>query len=247
MAIPTVPLYGIALSKMNMEQTVDYLTSVVESRVSHQVVTANPIMFMDALEKPDYMRVMRQAELVVPDGTGLVWAANHVGQPVAERVAGIDLFHRLVETGSRAGWKVYLLGASPDVVQAAASRLESLYPGLLIVGVRDGFFTEEQDEEIIADIVAAKPDLLFVANSAARQEPWIGRYKSRLNVPVMMGVGGTFDILSGRSKRAPIWFQKMRLEWFYRLLREPWRYKRMLVLPKFVFRVLRENPLSSKF
>lgn len=246
MSVPTVSLYGIALSKMNMDQTVDYLTSIVEKRIPHQVVTANPIMFMDALKDPDYMKMMRHAELVIPDGTGLVWAASRVGQPVAERVPGIELFHRLAEQGGRAGWRIYLLGASPEVIRICSTRLAEQYPGLQVVGARDGFFRDDQNDEIIADIVAAAPDLLFVANAPSRQEPWIGRYKARLGVPVMMGVGGSFDVLAGKSKRAPKLFRQMRLEWLYRLLREPWRYKRMLVLPQFVMRVLRENPLTSK-
>src|SRR5690606_6071436 len=167
------------------------------------------------------------AELVVPDGTGLVWAANHVGQPVAERVAGYDLLHRLAERGGREGWKVFLLGSTSEIVQDAARRLEQLYPGLVVVGARDGFFKAEQDEEVIAEVVAARPDLLFVANSGARQDPWIGQYKLQLQVPLMMGVGGSFDIIAGKLKRAPIFVQKLRLEWLYRLIQEPSRYKRM--------------------
>jgi len=224
--VPTVSIYGIAVSRMNMRETVEYLTAVIEARTPHQVITANPIMVMAALERPDYMAVMRRAELVVP---------------VAERVAGFDLMHKLLERGREKGWKVFLLGAAHDVVRASAERLEQMYPGIRIVGWRDGFFKSEQDGEVVDEIVAAAPDLLFVANSLDRQEPWIDRYKSRLNVPVMMGVGGSFDIVAGRLKRAPLFFQRMRLEWFYRLLQEPKRFKRMLALPKFVMRVIRDK------
>jgi N-acetylglucosaminyldiphosphoundecaprenol N-acetyl-beta-D-mannosaminyltransferase len=239
--VPTVSIYGIAVSRMNMRETVEYLTAVIEARTPHQVITANPIMVMAALERPDYMAVMRRAELVVPDGAGLVWAAGYLGVPVAERVAGFDLMHKLLERGREKGWKVFLLGAAHDVVRASAERLEQMYPGIRIVGWRDGFFKSEQDGEVVDEIVAAAPDLLFVANSLDRQEPWIDRYKSRLNVPVMMGVGGSFDIVAGRLKRAPLFFQRMRLEWFYRLLQEPKRFKRMLALPKFVMRVIRDK------
>jgi len=245
-AVPKVRIYGVPISKLDMKQTVAYLSDVIERRQPHQIITANPIMVMAALEDPVYMRIMQSAELVVPDGTGVVWAANYVGDPVAERVPGYDLLQELMKAGERKGWKVYLLGASPEVIQAAADRLKASYPGIQLVGVRDGYFKEAQDEEVIEDIVKAAPDLLFVGRSVATQEPWIDKYKEQLGIPVMMGVGGSFDVLSGKLKRAPKLFQKLRLEWFYRLLQEPWRYKRMLVLPKFALKVMRDKAKVTK-
>jgi N-acetylglucosaminyldiphosphoundecaprenol N-acetyl-beta-D-mannosaminyltransferase len=121
-----------------------------------------------------------------------------------------------------------------------------MYPGIRLVGCKDGYFSEEQDEEVIAEIREAAPDLLFVGRSADKQEPWIAKYKNRLGVPVVMGVGGSFDVLSGKLKRAPVLFQRLHLEWFFRLLQEPWRYKRMLALPKFVMKVIREKDKVSK-
>lgn len=239
--IPTVPIYGLQVSKMNMDDTVRYLETVVEQRKPHQIITANPIMVMTALEQPQYMKVMKEAELLVPDGAGLVWAASTCGQPVAERVTGFDLLHRLLDVGQQHAWKVYLLGSTPEVIQATATRLQSLYPGIVIVGYRDGFFGAAEDAEVVAAIREAQPDLLFVARGADNQEPWIGQFKHELNVPIMMGVGGSFDIISGKSKRAPIAFQKLRMEWFYRLMKEPHRYKRMLVLPKFAVKVLKDK------
>jgi N-acetylglucosaminyldiphosphoundecaprenol N-acetyl-beta-D-mannosaminyltransferase len=244
--IPTVRIYGIPVSSMNMADTAAYLTDVVERRAPHQIITANPIMLMTALEEPAYHTMMRNAELVVPDGAGLVWAAGYVGQPVAERVAGYDLMHELLRIGNSRNWRVYLLGASPEVVQAASSKLHAQYPGIRIVGVRDGYFKDEQDSEIISAIAQAQPDILFVGRSVAKQEPWIAKYKHQLNVPIMMGIGGSFDVLSGKLKRAPYLFQKLRLEWFYRLLQEPWRYKRMLILPKFAIRVIRDKASVTK-
>jgi len=239
--VPTVRIFDIPVSKMNMSQTLDYLTSVIESRSTHrphQVVTANPIMVMAALESAPYKSVMEQADLIVPDGAGLVWAAGYIGHPVAERVTGFDLMQLLLERGEQKGWKVYLLGASPEVIAAAKSRLMERFRKLEIVGCRDGYFGEDMDAEVIADIRRAEPDLLFVGRSAATQEPWIHRYREELGVPVMMGVGGSFDVISGKLKRAPVWFRRLRLEWFYRLLQEPWRARRMLALPKFVVRII---------
>ncbi|OKP85584.1 WecB/TagA/CpsF family glycosyltransferase [Paenibacillus sp. P32E] len=244
--IPTVPIYGIRVSKIDMKATVSYLTDAVQKREPHQVITANPIMVMMALENPAYMEIMKSAELVVPDGTGVVWAAEYCKQPVAERVAGFDLLHELLHRGESYNWKVYLLGSTPEVIRETASRLQTQYPGIIIAGYHDGFFGPDADEEIISGIVQAQPDLLFVARGADSQEPWIAKYKTRLNIPVMMGVGGSFDVISGKSRRAPKGFQKLRAEWLYRLLKEPTRYKRMLALPKFAVKVLREKDKVTK-
>ncbi|MGG2197682.1 MULTISPECIES: WecB/TagA/CpsF family glycosyltransferase [Paenibacillus] len=246
MSFPKVTIFGVPISKMNMKETVAYLTKIIETGKPHQIITANPIMVMTALEDPRYMTMMKQAELVVPDGAGVVWAAGYVGNPVAERVAGYDLMHELMKLGETRGWKVYMVGASPDIIEAAANRLKQLYPALQLVGFRDGYFGEKEDSRVIEAIRALSPDILLVGRSADKQEPWIAQHKEELGVPVIMGVGGSFDVLSGKLKRAPVFFQKLRLEWFYRLLQEPWRYKRMLVLPKFALKVIREKETVQK-
>jgi N-acetylglucosaminyldiphosphoundecaprenol N-acetyl-beta-D-mannosaminyltransferase len=245
-AIPTVSIYGLPFSKMGMEETIARLTAAIDHREVTHVITANPIMVMSALDDPAYHSMMRTAELIVPDGTGVVWAAGYVGEPVAERVPGFDLLHRLMALGESKGWGVYLLGTDQQTIDQAAANLKQQYPRTRIAGVRNGYFGPEQDAEVIAAIREAKPDILFVARNAATQEPWIARYKSELGVPVIMGVGGSFDIIAGKLKRAPKLFQKLRLEWFYRLLQEPYRYKRMLVLPKFVIKVIREKEKVTK-
>jgi N-acetylglucosaminyldiphosphoundecaprenol N-acetyl-beta-D-mannosaminyltransferase len=245
-SISKVRIFGVPVSRMSMKQTVSYLTEAIEQRKPHQVITANPIMIMSALEDPDYLQMMKQAELIVPDGAGVVWASGYVGQPVAERVAGYDLIHELMKVGEPRGWKVYLLGASPEVIETAANKLKQLYPEINIVGFRDGFFPDEQDGQIIEGIVQASPDILLVGRSASKQEPWVAKYKQALDIPVMMGVGGSFDVLSGKLKRAPLMFQKLRLEWLYRLIQEPWRFRRMLTLPKFAVKVIREKEKVTK-
>ncbi|CAK4835251.1 unnamed protein product [Aphanomyces euteiches] len=224
-----------------MQQTVESLVQAIEQRQITQVITANPIMIMTALEQPKYMAMMQRAELIVPDGAGLVWAASYVGKPVAEKVAGIDLMHELLALGEVRGWRIFLLGTSPDIIQVTAGKLRERYPKLQLVGVRDGYFQENEDESVIRQIRETAPDILLVGRSADKQEPWIDRYKEQLGVPVVMGIGGSFDVLSGKLKRAPKLFIRLRLEWFYRLLQEPWRYKRMLLLPKFVVKVIRDK------
>ncbi|OAB42916.1 WecB/TagA/CpsF family glycosyltransferase [Paenibacillus glacialis] len=244
--VPTVPIFGIEVCKWGMSDTVQYLTEVITSRTPHQVITANPIMVMAAIKDPEYRSVMEQAELIVPDGTGVVWAANVGGQPVAERVAGFDLLHELMGAGESDHWRVYLLGSTSEVIQETASRLQLQYPGIIIAGYRDGFFGPKEDDSVIKEIKDTNPDILLVARGADTQEPWIFRYKEQLSVPIMMGVGGSFDIISGKTKRAPKLFQKLRSEWLYRLLSEPTRYRRMLALPQFVVKVLRDKENVTK-
>ncbi|MCZ1264113.1 WecB/TagA/CpsF family glycosyltransferase [Paenibacillus tundrae] len=244
--IPTVSIYGIPFSKLTMKETVEVLRQAVLTKQPHHVITANPIMVMAALENPAMMKVMQSAEMIVPDGTGVVWAANYCGEPVAERVPGFELLHELLRVGENYRWGVYLLGSTPEVIQETAVRLQEQYPAIRIVGYRDGYFGPAEDEQVVASIHEAAPDLLFVARGADTQEPWIHKYKDALQVPVTMGVGGSFDVISGKSKRAPKVFQKLRLEWFYRLLREPSRAGRMLALPKFAVKVMRDKENVTK-
>ncbi|GAA4873982.1 WecB/TagA/CpsF family glycosyltransferase [Paenibacillus vulneris] len=241
MTIPKVSIFGVPFSKLNMKDTITQVARMIDSGRPHQIITANPIMVMSALENTAYLEMMKNADLIVPDGAGVVWASQYVGNPVAERVTGFDLIHHLMDLGQSKGWKVFLLGASPEIIEAAANRLKEKFPNLQLVGYRDGYFKPEEDQSVIENIRSHHPDILLVGRSADTQEPWIAKYKEQIQVPVIMGVGGSFDVMSGKLKRAPKLFQKLKLEWFYRLLQEPWRYKRMLVLPKFALKVIREK------
>lgn len=243
---PTVSVFEVPFSKLSMKDTVKFLTEAVQSRQPHHVITANPIMVMTAVNHPEYKQMMQSAEIIVPDGTGIVWAASVGGEPLEGRVTGFELLHELLKVGETYRWKFFLLGTTSEVIQEAAERLQMQYPAAIICGYRDGFFGPDEDAAVIEQIRAASPDILFVARGADTQEPWIAQHKQSLQVPVVMGVGGSFDIISGKLKRAPKVFQKLRLEWFYRLLKEPTRYKRMLALPKFVVKVLREKENVTK-
>lgn len=245
-AVPKVSIYGVPFSRMGMDETVEYLTNVIEAKQPSQIITANPIMVMMGLENPEFHRMLREADLVVPDGAGVVWAAGYVGYPVKERVPGFDLMHRLFLEGEERGWSAYLLGTTQEVIDEAAAKLQARYPGTRIAGTHHGFFGKDEDAEVIAQIRAVRPDMLFVARSATTQEPWITQFKEELGVPLIMGVGGSFDIIAGRLKRAPVFMQKLRLEWFYRLLQQPTRFRRMLVLPQFALRVIRDKEKVTK-
>jgi len=237
----TVSLYGVPFSKMDMQETVAYLAEAIESKRPQRVITGNPIMLMVGLENPSFHHTLATADLVVPDGSGVVWAARRLRQPVKERVAGFDLMHELLKEGNLRGWKAYLLGATAEVIEAAQEKLKARFPGVRFVGCRDGYFTDKEDGSVVAAIREANPDLLFVARSTMNQEPWIEKYQSVLGVPVVMGVGGSFDVVSGKLKRAPAIFRKAGMEWLYRLLQEPSRFKRMLVLPRFALKVIKDG------
>lgn len=244
--VPQVSIYGIPVSKLSLQDTVRYLTEVLEqnkgeNQAPFHVVTANPIMIMTALSNDTHMTMMKNAELIVPDGTGLVWATYYVGNPVVERVPGIDLLHELMKVSEQNQWSVFLLGTSSDTIRKTAGHLNKQYPRLILAGYRDGYFQPAQDQEVIAQIREAKPHILLVGRSENSQDVWIDKYKYQLNVPLMMGIGGSFDVIAGTVKRAPRLWQKLHMEWLYRLLKEPRRFRRMLLLPKFALKVILEK------
>jgi N-acetylglucosaminyldiphosphoundecaprenol N-acetyl-beta-D-mannosaminyltransferase len=167
-----------------------------------------------------------------------VFASKVFNKPLKERVAGFDLMMEFVKWASHKDVSIYLLGAKPEVVEKAQSNLKNLYPSLKIVGFHHGYFNEKEEENIIEDINKRAAQVLFVALGAPKQEKWIYKNKEKLKVKIAMGVGGSFDVIAGKAKRAPEIYRKLGLEWLYRLIQEPWRYKRMSALPKFAFKVL---------
>ena len=166
--------------------------------------------------------------------------ARVLGLPVTERVSGVDLMERICERAAERKYSVYLLGARPGVAGAAAQALEARCPGLRIVGAHHGYFTPEQEPEVVTAIAQAQPDILFVAFGAPKQEKWIRQHLAELQVPVAIGVGGSFDVFAGRVRRAPRWMQRAGLEWLHRVLREPSRLPRVWALPRLVWMTLRE-------
>ncbi|MNY09921.1 putative N-acetylmannosaminyltransferase [compost metagenome] len=183
--------------------------------------------------------ILRGAGLGLPDGSGVVWAIRRQGTPV-QKLAGVEFVGHMAQWCAANGKRMYLFGAGDGVAAEAASTLEARYPGLEIAGVRSGFFRPEEEEAIRAEIRAARPDVLLVALGVPRQEKWIAEHQAALGVPVAMGVGGSFDVLADRVKRAPLAFRRFHLEWLFRLIQEPWRWKRMSsTLPRFAWLVLR--------
>ncbi|MBE3558763.1 MAG: WecB/TagA/CpsF family glycosyltransferase [Ktedonobacteraceae bacterium] len=235
---------GVRVDRLTQQQAVERIEQMIanyrvgsERAVCRQVVTVNPEFVMAAQRNAAFRECINRAALVVPDGIGIVWAARFLGAPTPERVTGTDMLPALARRCAARGYSLYLLGAAPGVAEAAGTRLQEMAPGLRIAGTFSGSPAPAEEEDIIERVRAAQADVLCVAYGAPAQELWISRNLARLPVAVAMGVGGAFDFLAGRQKRAPRPMQRMGLEWLYRLYREPWRWRRMLALPQFALQV----------
>jgi len=236
-----VVILGVPVDNVTEEGALAKIEGFVENGRPHQVVTVNPEFVVAAQGDVKFFQVLKEADLSLPDGVGLLWAARFLGRPLSVRLAGVDTVRRIASLAAGRGYRLFLLGAAEGVAEAAARRLEEENPGLKVVGTYAGSPNPKEEEGIVEMIRAARPHLLLVAYGAPQQDLWIHRHLGRLGVPVTMGVGGAFDFISGKAKRAPGWMRRLGLEWLHRLLHEPWRWRRMLALPKFVWLVLRSH------
>ena len=228
-------ILGVTIHAITKQQALALLAEqALQQRKQFVIATANAEMIMMARADQTFGALLAAADLVVPDGAGVVWAARYAGEPVPERVPGVDLTQALLAYAAQQGKKVYFFGAAPGVAEQAASRSIGRYPGLLVGGTRNGYFSETDSLEIIEEINVSGAEILFVALGVPKQEQWIYDHRKELHARVIMGVGGTLDVLAGIVKRAPVWMQHAGLEWLYRLLCQPSRFIRMLALPRFV-------------
>ena len=238
MPLKQVEILGVNVNSLTMAQAVEAVQQFIAEKKVALVATANAEMLMRATQDEELKDILNQADLVVPDGAGTVWAAGHLGEPMPERVAGFDLAQELMREAPSRGDRVYFFGSAPGVADKAKAKAEELYPGIQVVGVRNRFFSEADEPQIIADIRAAKPDILLAALGVPKQEKWLKKHMQELQVPVSIGVGGTLDVMAGVMERAPLWMQKAKLEWLFRGLKQPSRAGRLLALPKFVLKVV---------
>ncbi|HEY52299.1 MAG TPA: WecB/TagA/CpsF family glycosyltransferase [Caldilineae bacterium] len=242
---PSVAILGVPIHPVTYESWLDLVADFVASGAPHQICTANPEFVMTAQRDPQFMAVLQNADLVLPDGAGLLWAAKRQGQALPERVTGSDGIYQLAERAAQVGWRLYLLGAGPGVAERTAEILQQRYPGLNIAGTFAGSPSEADYPEIAARIKAAAPDILLVAYGAPKQDLWIAEHMQDLQTPVGIGIGGAFDHVTGVRRRAPNWLIRLNLEWLWRLVTQPWRWRRQLQLPKFVWRVLHDQQLTT--
>ncbi|MBQ8317538.1 MAG: WecB/TagA/CpsF family glycosyltransferase [Lachnospiraceae bacterium] len=238
------------VNAISMEETIKEVEKIIQKRIptQHVVINASKINLM---EKDKTLRkIVNDCPLINADGASIVWAAKRLGVPLKERVTGCDLFQNLVGVAAEKGYKIYLFGAKEEVVTKVKDIYEKQYPGIQIVGYRNGYFTEADELEIVQGMRESGADMMFVAFSSPKKEYWVNKYLKELNIPFVMGVGGSFDIVAGVTERAPIWFQNHGLEWFYRFIQEPRRmWKRYIVgnvkfvilTYKYKFRKGREN------
>lgn len=237
MSFPIVEILGVPVASLTMGEAVEQAERWMDERRGALITTANAEMIMNATRDEELLDILQSADLVVPDGAGTVWAAHHLGHAMPERVAGYDLTQALLKRAPEKKRRVFFFGSAPGVAEKARQKAEALYPGIQIVGVRNGYFSEAEEPEIVREIRDAEPDLLLAALGVPKQEKWLKKYKAELGVPVSIGVGGTLDVMAGTTKRAPLWIQKAKLEWLFRGILQPKRAGRLLALPKFVFRV----------
>lgn len=231
-----INILGAKIDCITMEEAKDIAMSFFSSEGKKIIYTPNSEIILYASRNEAFMKRLNSADLMIADGIGVVYGARMLGERLPERVAGFDLLKKLFPIMAKEGMSLYLLGSKPSVAEKAGENLLRDYPGIKIAGTHDGYFKD--DGEVIDDINAKKPDLLLVCLGFPKQENWIYENRDKLNVKAMIGAGGCLDVFSGTVERAPEFYCKHGLEWFYRLKKEPWRFKRMTALPVFALKVL---------
>ncbi|WP_419957462.1 WecB/TagA/CpsF family glycosyltransferase [Psychrobacillus psychrotolerans] len=231
-------ILGVKVDTDNYDELIKKLFTRIDNKEKSLVVAINPEKLMKAKEDQSLKDLLNRAEFQIPDGIGVILASKLNKGNIKSRVTGIDMMDRIVREAARTGKSIFLYGAKPGVAESAAEALKFTYASLKIAGTQDGY--EKDNEKVIEKINETKPDILFVAMGSPRQEEWIEANRDKLHPSLYQGVGGSFDVLAGNVKRAPEFFQKTGLEWFYRLAKEPSRLKRQLVLPKFLLETLKK-------
>lgn len=223
----------VRVDNVTMDQTADKVTEAISKKVALNIVTVNPELIMIATKNQEFKDIIQDASVVTPDGVGLLIMGRLTGRRLQERVTGVDLCYRLAEEAAKHNWGIYLLGAHPGVAQRAAKNLKKVNPDLKIVGANSSDPDDHYAADILEDIERTTPDILLVAYGSPTQELWIKKHRKQLGNIVTIGIGGSFDFIAGTAKRAPKLVQKIGLEWLWRLMLQPKRWRRMLALPKF--------------
>ncbi len=236
----TADIMGVRFHAVTLNEAVDYAMNRIHMKKKGYIVTPNPEIVYLTLDDPAFRSLINGAALVLPDGIGIIYAAKILGKALFGRVTGIDfadlLMHRLAQEGLR----LFLLGAKPGVAELAAENLQKKHPGLIISGCKDGYFQDSQ-EAVDAINAAGGAEVVFVCLGAPKQEHFMAEQLDKLDASLLCGLGGSLDVFAGTVKRAPAIFSKLGLEWFYRLYKEPWRFRRMLKLPLFLLLAVKKR------
>ena len=251
-----INIRGVDFNNVNMTEALEICEKLIaegrESGSSQRIHTPNAEIVELCVEQPSKREIINSADLIIPDGAGVILAGKILGSPLVKgKVAGIELCENLVRLSGEKGWKIYILGGKPDagngksVAETAKDKLTEKYPDAPIVGTRDGYFKD--DREVIDAINASGADILFVCLGVPKQEEWMYAHRDELKVALMGGFGGSLDVFAGTVSRAPKFFIKCNLEWFYRLIKEPWRIGRMMKLPKFIFGAVKDRIIRKKY
>ncbi len=233
-------ILGVPVDDVTEVEAVTHIDAFIRNGAPHQVVTLNPEFIMSAQADTRIMRILNLASLSTPDGTGVMWAARYLGSPLRERVTGVALVDRLAATAARRGWRIFFLGAAPGVAEGAAKQLQKRYPRLIVAGCYAGSPQIADESHIHAQIQGTQTDILLVAYGHPAQELWIARNQPVLGIPVAIGVGGTFDELTGAVKPAPEWMHELGIKWLWRVLLQPTRLRRIVTaVIKFPLAVIR--------
>ncbi|ERI91985.1 glycosyltransferase, WecB/TagA/CpsF family [Clostridiales bacterium oral taxon 876 str. F0540] len=247
-----VKILGVPFNRVTMEETVSKVKKEINSdrEKPYHIITGNPEIVVSYKKEKALQDIINDTDLITPDGIGIILASRWKRDALPERVAGYDLLINVLKEGDKKKWSFYFLGADEDTNRKAVENIKEKYPNVVILGRHNGFFNGEEEEKIISEITTTQPDILVVALGAPRAEKWIYRNKSKLNTKVTFGVGGSLDVIAGKVKRAPLIWQKLNLEWFYRLICQPSRWRRQLVLPVFACKAfgeaVKENILHKK-
>ena len=224
-----IEVLGVAFDNVTMEQAAEMGGKMLQEDRFHYVVTPNPEFILAAEKDESFRKVINAADLVIPDGIGVIYSAKILGTPLAERVPGIEFSAKMLEKLNEMGGRLFLLGAKPGVAEKAGENICAQYPNIVLCGTQDGYFKDEED--VILKVAAACPDLLFVCLGAPKQEKWMARWGKHTGAKMAIGLGGCLDVYAGNVERAPEAWQKAGMEWAYRLKKEPKRITRMAKLP----------------
>ena len=241
-----ITIRGVRIDDVTYDDVIDCIAGYIADGHTHHIVTVNPEFVMEAQHNEPFGKALAQADLATPDGFGLMLVSRWRKTPLRTRVTGVDLVTRLTAEAAQRHWSIFLLGAEPGVAEQTATTLSQANPGLNIVGCYAGSPHPNEEQHIHTLIEQTQPDILLVAFGTPAQELWIARNRSSLQASVMIGVGGAFDFIAGVTPRAPLWVQKIGLEWLYRLIKQPWRWRRIMrAVPLFLWSALREHRTST--